>query len=92
MDMPAAFHIDVTGLEDFSMSIRIGDIEVADGVAIIRDPQEMIARVVAPRIEEEAAEEAEDLLEGEEVEEGAEEAGDAEGGADEDRPSDRRQR
>lgn len=80
LEMPAAFHIDVTGLEDFSMSIRIGDISVAGDATILRDPEEMIARVVPPRIEEEEPEvDEEELLEGE-VPEGEE----AEEGADED--------
>jgi large subunit ribosomal protein L25 len=97
MDIPAAFHIDVTGLEDFAMSIRIGDIAVADNVTITRDPAEMIARVVPPRIEEEPEPEVDEdeLLEGEapegeEAEEGAEGADDAQ--EQEDRPRDRRQR
>jgi large subunit ribosomal protein L25 len=81
MDMPAAFHVDVAVLEDFAMSIRIGDIAVASNVTIIRDPEEMVARVVPPRIEEEEVEEEDEELlegevpEGEEAEESAEEAG-----------------
>jgi large subunit ribosomal protein L25 len=95
MDMPAAFHVDVTGLEDFAMSIRIGDIAVARNATILRDPAEMVARVVPPRIEEEPEVEEEELLEGEvpkgeEAEEGAEEADEAEEQSG--RPSDRRQR
>lgn len=74
--MPESFRVDVTILEDFSSSVRIGDIEVAEGVNILRDPVEMVARVVAPRIEEEEVPEEEDLglAEGEvaEGEEGAE--------------------
>lgn len=72
LDMPEAFRVDVTVLEDFTSSVRIGDLEVAEGVSILRDPVEMIARVVAPRIEEEEVPEEEDLglLEGEEAPEG----------------------
>jgi len=75
LDMPESFRIDVTILEDFSASIRIGDIEVAEGVNILRDPVEMIARVVAPRIEEEEVPETDEdleLAEGEEAQEGEE--------------------
>ena len=75
LDMPQSFVVDVTVLEDFSSSVRIGDIEVAEGVDILRGPVEMIARVVAPRIEEEEVPEEEEdleLLEGEEAPEGEE--------------------
>ena len=80
LDMPESFRVDVTILEDFSASIRIGDIEVAEGVSILRDPVEMIARVVAPRIEEEEVPGTEgdlELGEGEEGADGEEGAGEA---------------
>ena len=70
MDMPQAFHLDVTGLEDFEASMRIGDIAVADNVTILRDPGEMIARVAPPRVEEEPELEEEEDLELAEGEEG----------------------
>lgn len=63
LDMPSAFRVDVTVLEDFTASVRIGDLVVNEGVSILRDPGEMIARVVAPRIEEEEAPEVEEDLE-----------------------------
>lgn len=77
LDMPESFRIDVTILEDFAASVRVGDIDVAEGVNILRDPVEMIARVVAPRIDEEEVVETDEglLAEGEEAaagEEGAE--------------------
>jgi large subunit ribosomal protein L25 len=80
LDMPESFRIDVTVLEDFTSSVRIGDIEVEEGVNILRDPVEMIARVVAPRIEEEEVPETDEDLEladGEEAPEGEEGAEDA---------------
>lgn len=80
LDMPESLRVDVTVLEDFSSSIRIGDVEIAEGVNILRDPVEMIARVVAPRIEEEEVPGTDDLglAEGEEAPEGEEgAAGDA---------------
>ena len=71
LDMPASFHVDVSGLEDFEAAVRIGDIQVAGEVNILRDDQEVIARVAPPRIEEEEEEvvdELEEGVEGEEVE------------------------
>jgi large subunit ribosomal protein L25 len=74
LDMPESFRIDVTILEDFAASVRVGDIDVAEGVNILRDPVEMIARVVAPRIDEEEVGETDEglLAEGEEAAEGEE--------------------
>ena len=71
LDMPAAFHVDVSGLEDFEAAVRIGDISITGEVTILRDDQEVIARVAPPRIEEEEEEvvdELEEGVEGEEVE------------------------
>lgn len=83
LDMPTAFHVDVTGLEDFEAAVRIGDIAIAREVTILRDDQEVIARVAAPRIEEEeeVVDELEEGVEGEEAEgeeEGAEESSESE--------------
>ena len=75
LSMPAAFHIDVSGLEDFEMAMRISDIPVADGVTILRDDEEVLARVAAPRIEEEEEEAVDELEEGVEGEEGEGEEG-----------------
>ena len=75
MNVPAAFHLDVSGLDDFEKSLRVGDIQVSSDVTLLRDAGDMIARVAPPRIEEEpevAEEEAEELEEGMEPEEGAE--------------------
>ena len=80
LDMPESFRIDVTVLEDFTSSVRIEDIEVEEGVNILRDHVEMIARVVAPRIEEEEVPETDEeleLAEGEEAPEGEEGVEDA---------------
>ena len=76
LDMPEAFHVDVSGLEDFEAAVRIGDIQIAREVTILRDDQEVIARVAAPRIEEEEEEVVEELEEGVEGEaaEGEEES------------------
>ena len=70
LDMPAAFHVDVSGLEDFEAAVRIGDIKIAREVTILRDDQEVVARVAAPRIEEEeeVVEELEEGVEGEAAE------------------------
>ena len=91
MNVPEAFRLDVSGLDDFEKTLRISDIQVGPDVTILRDADEMIARVTPPRIEEEEVEEeeVEELEEGMEgeLEEGAEGAVDAEA---EESPSDQR--
>lgn len=86
LDMPRSFQIDVTGLEDFEGAVRIGDIPLSEGVTILREDDEVLARVSAPRVEDEPEdEELEDELgegevpEGEEGDEGGpQESGDEE--------------
>lgn len=74
MNVPASFEVDVNGLENFEMGIFVRDLEVGTGVSMVTDPDELVARVGAPRIEvEEVAEEEEELEEG--AEEGEEEGG-----------------
>ena len=68
MNMPAGIYVDVSHLDDFEKSVRVGDLQVPEGSAILRDPDEMIARVLQPRVEEEP-----------EVEEVAEEGAEVEG-------------
>ena len=81
MNIPASIELDVSGLEDFEMSIYVSDVTVDPAVTLVTDPNELIARVSAPRIEieEEAEEEIEEVEEGEEgeatTEEGSAETG-----------------
>ena len=70
-DMPAAIHVDVSHLDDFEKSVRVGELVVAEGATILRDPDEMVARVLPPRVEEEEPV----FVEGEEVEGEEREAG-----------------
>ena len=65
LDMPETFIVNVSVLEGFESAGRISDIETADGVNILREPEEVIARVVAPRVEEEEEEVVDEELDGE---------------------------
>jgi large subunit ribosomal protein L25 len=60
-DLPSGIELDITPLEDFDSVLHVSDLRIPDGVTLITDPSEPIARVQAPRVEEEpvAAEEAE---------------------------------
>lgn len=72
MNMPASFNVDVSGLDNFDKTIRVGILQAGPDVTILTAPEEMIATVVPPRIEEVAEELEEGLGEGEEAAEGAE--------------------
>ena len=67
MNIPTSFELDVSHLEDFEKSVRVSDILATSDVKILRDENVMVARVVAPKIEEEPVA-GEDGLEGEEGE------------------------
>jgi large subunit ribosomal protein L25 len=71
-DMPRELTVDLTPLVDLEAAIHVSDIAVADNVTVLNDPDEMVARVMPPRVEEEpepVVTEGEEL-EGEEAAEG----------------------
>ena len=48
MEIPAVVTADATIMEDFDKAIRVSDLEVAEGVAILTDPEQMVAHVTPP--------------------------------------------
>ena len=48
MEIPAVVIADVTIMEDFDKAIRVSDLEVAEGVAILTDSEQMVAHVTPP--------------------------------------------
>jgi large subunit ribosomal protein L25 len=50
--LPETLQYDLSSLVDYDATITVADIVVPDGVAIQADPTEVIARVLAPRVEE----------------------------------------
>ena len=50
LDVPQYVELDIAQLDDFEKSLRISDIRVGDKVTILNDPQEVVARVSAPRV------------------------------------------
>ena len=74
MNMPASVSVDVSGLDDFEKAVRVSDVQITAVVTVLSEPDEMIARVAPPRIEEEevVAEEGEEGLEEGEVPESEE--------------------
>jgi large subunit ribosomal protein L25 len=80
-DIPAAFDVDLTPLEEIESEFRVADLNVPKGVTVLLDPEELIVKIVHKRemkVEEEVpTAEAAVGVEGEAVaegEEGAEEA------------------
>jgi large subunit ribosomal protein L25 len=80
-DIPEAFEVDLTPLEEIESELRISDLKVPKGVTVLIDPEELVVKIIKKRemkIEEEVpAVEAAVGVEGEaaaEGEAGAEEA------------------
>lgn len=70
--IPGEIDIDVSGLAEIDDAVRISDVQLPDGVelAAALDPEEVIAKIAAPRVQEEEevaaeAEEGEAVAEGE---------------------------
>ena len=58
LDLPQYVEVEVSGLVEFDQAIYVSSITLSDSVALITDPNELIARVNPPRVavaEEEAA-------------------------------------
>jgi large subunit ribosomal protein L25 len=65
-DLPHEISVDVSPLVDLDATIHVRDIVVGDKVQVVADPDELVAKVLPPRIEEEPLiEMAEELVEGE---------------------------
>jgi large subunit ribosomal protein L25 len=78
-DLPHEITVDVSSLVDLDAAIHVSDLGVAsDTVTVLNDPEEMVAKVLPPRVVEEEP----TVAEGEEGEEGegAEGEGEGEGG------------
>jgi large subunit ribosomal protein L25 len=74
-NLPDTLTYDLSSLVDYETTITIADLVAPEGVTIQGDPTEVIARVLAPRVEEEAPTEGEAAAaegEGEAAEAGAE--------------------
>jgi large subunit ribosomal protein L25 len=78
-DIPSVIEVDVSGLEEIDATIHVGELSVPEGIAVLTDPEQVVAKIAPPQVEkvEEVVEEA---VEGEApaAEEAAEAA--AEGG------------
>jgi large subunit ribosomal protein L25 len=74
--LPGSLDVDVHGLATFDDAIHVRDLELPEGVTLLTDPDDVVAKVLPPRVvEEEAPAEA---AEGEAAEGEAAEAGEGE--------------
>lgn len=71
-DLPSAIDLDISPLDSFESVLHVSDLVVPAAVAILSDPEEALARVQPPRVEEEPVIAEDEVAEGEELEEGAE--------------------
>ena len=78
LDIPTEFVLDISVLDGFDKSILLSDLETDESITLMNSEDQMLARVLPPRVEEEPtveAEEGEECEEGIEGEEGAAELG-----------------
>ena len=79
--LPQSIHYSIDSLRTFEDAIHVRDLEIPSDAALLTDPEEVVAKVLPPRVEEEpVVAEAAEGEEGAEGEAGAEGEG-AEGGA-----------
>jgi large subunit ribosomal protein L25 len=72
-DVPREIQVDVSGLVDLDIAIHVADITLGPELTLLNEPDEMVAKVMPPRVEEEPEPvlvEGEELAEGEEAAEG----------------------
>ena len=77
-NLPDSLHYDLSSLISYDVTITVADIAAPEGVTIVADPADVVARVLAPRVEEEVVVAAAEEVEGEEGAAAAD-GGDAEG-------------
>jgi large subunit ribosomal protein L25 len=67
-EVPSFIEVDVTSLEEINQTLHVSDVPVPDGVTILTDVEQVIAKVVPPAVEPEPeVEEAGEAAEGEEA-------------------------
>ncbi len=52
-DLPENFEVDISVLDEFEKPIHVSDLTIPQGVEVLVDPEELVAKIEAPRSEEE---------------------------------------
>ena len=55
MDMPERIEVDISHMEELDQDVRVSDISVDRAITILTDSEELVVRVNAPRVSEDAA-------------------------------------
>ena len=50
-NLPERFEVSIDGLADFETSLHVRDLVVPADVTLLTDPDEMVVRILAPRVE-----------------------------------------
>jgi large subunit ribosomal protein L25 len=69
-DVPSSIEADVSHLEEIDAAIHVSDLPIPEGVTLLTDPEQVVAKVSPPAVEVVVEEEAEEGVEGEEAAEG----------------------
>lgn len=70
-DFPETIEVDVSGLSELDSAVYVRDLQTPSGVTILADPDELLVKVLPPRVEVEVEEEAAAEGEGEPTAEAA---------------------
>jgi large subunit ribosomal protein L25 len=62
-EIPSVIEVEVSGLEEIDAAIHVGELDVPDQVAVLTDPEVVVAKIAPPHVEKEVEEE---VVEGEE--------------------------
>lgn len=78
-DIPSVIEVDVSGLEEIDAAIHVGELNVPEGITVLTDAEQVVAKIAPPQVEraeEEVVEEAaaEEAAAGEAAEAAAESA------------------
>jgi large subunit ribosomal protein L25 len=67
IDVPSSIEADVSSLAEIDAALHVSDLPIPDGVTLLTDPEQVVAKVSPPAVERvEEEEEAEEAVEGEE--------------------------
>ncbi len=81
-NLPASIEVDIAGLDDFEKTITVADITLPEGVKVLDEAEELVAKVEAPRSEEELEALDEEIVENIPAEEGEAAEATADSGSD----------
>ncbi len=58
-EVPSMIEVDVSGMDEIDQALHVSDLTVPEGVVILTDPEQVIAKVAPPAVDRVAEEEAE---------------------------------